>query len=218
MRSKNLSDGKTFIPKKANSQKVFTNEQEDSLSQYARKIAKMFYGLPVDAFRSLAYDYAVACESPAIPSAWKEEQKATRDWYYCYMKRHKELSLKTPEGMSIARAMAFNRVSVEVFFTAYTEAVQKYQFQPDRIYNLDESSLSTVMKPVRVVCERGQPVASQITRERGTTMTFVGIISAAGTFVPPVFIIPRKQWNDSFMRGTINGSKGILHQNAFSRL
>ena len=75
----------------------------------------MFYGLPVDAFRSLAYDYAVACESKAIPSVWKEDQKATRDWYYAFMKRRPELSLKTPEGMSIARAMDFNRVSVDVF-------------------------------------------------------------------------------------------------------
>ena len=46
-------------------------------------------------------------------------------------------------------------------------------------------------------------------------MTFVGIISAAGSFLPPVFIIPRKRWNDSFMRGTIDGSKGILHQNGW---
>ena len=210
-----MSDGKTFVPLKANSQKVFTQQQEDSLSDYARKIAKMFYGLPVNAFRNLAYEYAVACGSKAIPSAWEEDHMATRDWYYGYMARHPELSLKTPEGMSIARAIAFNRVSVEIFFTAYTEAMEKYQFTADRIFNLDESSLSTVMKPVKVVCERGQPVASQISRERGTTMTFVGIISAGGTFIPPVFIIPRKRWNDSFMRGTINGSKGILHQNGW---
>ena len=41
-------------------------------------------------------------------------------------------------------------------------------------------------------------------------MTFVGIINAAGHYVPPVFIIPRKRWNDAFMRGTLDGSKGIL--------
>ncbi|KAG0727334.1 hypothetical protein GWK47_034867 [Chionoecetes opilio] len=46
-------------------------------------------------------------------------------------------------------------------------------------------------------------------------MTFVGIINASGHYIPPVFIIPRKRWNDSFMRGTIDGSKGILHQNGW---
>ena len=126
------------------------------------------------------------------------------------MHRHPNLGLRTPEGMSIARAVAFNRASVNSFFEAYTSAMEKYSFTPDRIYNLDETSLSTVMKPVKVVCERGAPVASQISRERGATMTFVGIINAAGHYLPPVFIIPRKRWNDAFMRGTLDGSKGIL--------
>ena len=72
------------MPLKPNNQKVFTKEQEDSMSAYARKIAKMFYGLPVDAFCTLAFDYAVACGSTAIPSVWQEKQMATRDWYYVY--------------------------------------------------------------------------------------------------------------------------------------
>ena len=46
-------------------------------------------------------------------------------------------------------------------------------------------------------------------------MTFVGIINAAGQFIPPVFIIPRKRWNDAFMRETMHGSLGILHQNGW---
>ena len=131
------------------------------------------------------------------------------------MHRHPALGLKIPEGMSIARAIAFNRTSVKGFFDAYTSAMEKYSFTPDRIYNLDETSLSTVMKPVKVVCERGAPVASQISRERGATMTFVGIINAAGHYLPPVFIIPRKRWNDAFMRGTLDGSKGILQQSGW---
>ena len=99
------------MPLKPNSQKVFTQDQEKSLSLYARKSAKMFYGPHVDAFRSLAYEYAVACGSKAIPSSWKTAQKATRDWYYAYMRRHPELSLKTPEGMPKAKK---KRVEVPV--------------------------------------------------------------------------------------------------------
>ena len=194
-----------------NANRVFTSEQEDHIVEYAIKIARMFYGLPVTEFRKLVYSYAVACGSQAIPKVWENEGMATRDWYYAYMARHPNLALKAPEGMSIARAVAFNRVNVEVFFKAYTEAVAKYTFTSDRVFNLDESCLTTVLKLVKVVCQRGQPVASQISRERGASMTFVGIINAAGHYIPPVFIIPRKRWNDSFMRGTIDGSKGLLH-------
>ena len=80
---------------------------------------------------------------------------------------------------------------------------------------MDESNLSTVMKSVKVVCETGKPVASQISWECGSTITFVGIINAAGHYIPPVFIIPRKRWNDKFMRDTIDGSKGILLENGW---
>ena len=112
--------------------------------------------------------------------------------------------------MSITRIVAFNKVVVDKFFDMYTMAMEKYKFTPDRIYNLDESSLATVMKPSKVVCARGVPVASQVSRERGETMTFVGIINAVGQSLPPVFIIPRKKWNPAFMRNTTFGCKGIL--------
>ena len=183
--------------------------------KYAIQAAKMFYGLPMNEVRRMVYQYAKACGSKSIPDAWEKEQKATRDWYYAFMDRHPDLVLKAPEGMSIARIVAFNKVNVETFFKAYTLAMEKYAFTPDRIYNMDESSLSTVMKPVKVVCARGQPVATQVTRERGDTMTFVGIINAVGQSIPPVFIIPRMRWNPTFMRNTIFGSKGILHPNGW---
>ena len=195
--------------------RVFSLEQEKRIVEYTKKIAKMFYGLPVVEFLKLVYSYAIAVGSKVIPEAWEREQSAPRDWYYGFMKRHPTLTLKTPEGMSIARITAFNKTNVELFFNVYTEAVEKYNFAPDRIFNLDESSLTTVMKPVKVLCEKGKPVASQISRERGASMTFVGIVNAAGSFIPPVFIIPRKRWNDAFMRGTIHGSKGLLHQNGW---
>ena len=131
------------------------------------------------------------------------------------MQRHPNLALKTPEPMSIARATAFNRENVNAFFDAYTRAMEKYSFTPDRIYNMDETSLSTVMKPVKVIGERGSPVSTQVSRERGATMTFAAIINASGHYLPPVFIIPRKRWNDVFMRGTLDGSKGILHSSGW---
>ena len=177
---------------------------------YTINIAQMFYGLTKMEFRQLAYHYAVACKSSSIPECWHTEQIATRDWYYCFMARHPLLSLKTPEGMSIARAVGFNKPAVKIFFRLYGSIMEEHHFQPDRIFNMDETALSTVMKPCKVVCAKGAPVAAQVSQERGETMTFVGIVSAAGTSVPPVFILPRKRWCDSFMRCTVHGSKGLV--------
>ncbi|KAG0702582.1 hypothetical protein GWK47_025061 [Chionoecetes opilio] len=111
--------------------------------------------------------------------------------------------------------MAFNRVNVEVFFKAYVEAVERHSFMPARIFNLDESGLSTVMKPCKVVCEKGRPVASQVARERGNHMTFVGIVNAAGHGFPPVFIIARKKMHADFQRGTTPGTTVLLQANGW---
>ncbi|XP_068205548.1 uncharacterized protein [Palaemon carinicauda] len=214
-RSKAESDGKTFVPKHQNVKKVFTDAQETLIEEYSIKIARMFYGLPTRAFRRMILKYAEAVGSPCIPDGWKREGMATRDWYYGYMFRHPRLALKAPEGMSLSRAMAFNRVNVEVFFKAYVEAVERHSFMPARIFNLDESGLSTVMKPCKVVCERGRPVASQVARERGNHMTFVGIVNAAGQGFPPVFIIARKKMNADFQRGTTPGTTVLLQANGW---
>ena len=182
---------------------------------YTIQAAKMFYGLPKKEVQRMVYHYAIACGSKTIPAAWEANKMATRDWYYAFMDRNPNLVLKAPEGMSIARIVAFNKVNVETFFKAYTLAMEKYTFSPDRIYNLDESSLSTVMKPVKVVCAKGLPVATQVTRERGDSMTFVGIINAVGQSIPPVFIIPRRRWTNTFMRNTTFGCNFILHPNGW---
>ena len=90
----------------------------------------MFYGLPTVAFRRMVLKYAEAVGSLGIPDVWRKEGMATREWYYGYMFRHPKLALKAPEGMSLARAIAFNRVNVEVFFKAYVEAVERHSFMP----------------------------------------------------------------------------------------
>ena len=122
--------------------------------------------LPFGNDYSFLNSYTKACGSPAIPKKWDVDQSASTDWYYALMNRHSALALKAPEGMSIARATAFCRTTVAAFFDVHTSAIKKYAFTMDRIYNLDETSLCTVMKPIKVVCEWDGPVASQIYRER----------------------------------------------------
>ena len=202
-RSKKEADGKTYVPIPIRYNRVFTAQQESEIGDYTIKLARMFYGLPAREFRRVVFNYAEALGSKTIPDAWKRERMATRDWYYAYMARHPNLALKVPEGMSIKRAMAFNRANVKLFFDTYAEVLARHNFQASRIFNLDESGLSTVMKPSRVVCEKGRPVASQISQERGQHMTFVGIISADGNSLPPVFIINRKRMHAEFLRGTL---------------
>ena len=52
--------------------RVFSPEQELRIVDYTKKIARMFYGLPVVEFLKLVYSYAIAVGSKVIPEAWEQ--------------------------------------------------------------------------------------------------------------------------------------------------
>ncbi|KAF2881461.1 hypothetical protein ILUMI_24713 [Ignelater luminosus] len=90
---------------------------------------------------------------------------------------HKSNSrLRTPV---LQVASAFIKHNVDVFFNNYAEVQAKYKFEPSRIWNTDEIDISTVLQAPRVIAETGKRVVGQcVSAERGTTVTFCGIISA----------------------------------------
>lgn len=76
----------------------------------------MFHGLPVKQTRRLAREYAKS-NSSHLPETWNTNKEAGLEWYYGFMKRNPQLSLRSPEPTSFARANAFNSRNVEFFLT-----------------------------------------------------------------------------------------------------
>ena len=131
---------------------VFTEEQEDSLVNHIIRVQQMMYGFTPYSIRKMAYDYA---EINSIPNRFsKEKRMAGKDWLSAFMKRHPTLSLRTPESTSLARLTGFNRVQVGRFFQLLQDAYDEHKFSPDRIYNMDESGLSTVQTKTQKNCCR----------------------------------------------------------------
>jgi len=62
------------------------------------------------------------------------------DWMSCFLKRHRELSLREPEPTSLSQATGFNRVQVGSFFDLLKEEMDKTSITPDRLYNMDENA------------------------------------------------------------------------------
>ncbi|XP_043469160.1 uncharacterized protein LOC122502900 [Leptopilina heterotoma] len=66
---------------------ILTDVQEKNLAQYIIECAKINNGLTIDDVCKLALQFAQKVEAD-YPSNWDDAGKATRDWYYAFVKRH----------------------------------------------------------------------------------------------------------------------------------
>ena len=198
---------------------------EAELSDYISKAAHLAYGLRYKDCCKLAYQLAVANDIPRPPS-WDRNEQAGKDWMIAFMKRH-PLSLRKPESCSYARNISFNKHNVGLFFDNL-EAILTRDTKladPCRIFNLDETGTTTHLTPERVVAPTGvRGIQQANSDERGTTVTTCSIISAAGTFLPPVMVFPRKNVIPQMTEGAAPGtlalanSSGWMNTEAFSQV
>ena len=73
---------------------------------------------------------------------------------------------------------------------------------------MDETGVTTVLKPDRIIGRRGTKQIGAITSaERGTLITVEGTISASENSIPPHFIFPRVKFQRYFLNGAPPGSK-----------
>nr|CAI5825314.1 unnamed protein product [Callosobruchus analis] len=135
--------------------RVFAKDEEKSLCEYLLMCSDANFGLSTKEARRLAYKLAVAYNRKC-PSSWVQSEMAGEVWLRLYMKRHGILSLRMPQATSIARATSFNKTNVELFFNNYSSLLERYHLEPKDIWNVDESGITSVQKPDRVIARRGQ--------------------------------------------------------------
>ena len=70
------------------------------------------------------------------------------------MQRH-HLTLRKAEATSYGRATAFNKKNVRNYFDNLYSVMEKYQFDPGNIFNMDETGCFTVQVPKKVLAQQG---------------------------------------------------------------
>ena len=80
---------------------------------------------------------------------------AGKDWLQLFLKRHPRLTLRKHKPTSLGRISGFNAESVNRFFNNLEEVLTKYDFQPNRIFNVDETGITTVQVPSKIISPKG---------------------------------------------------------------
>ncbi|GAB0097645.1 HTH CenpB-type DNA-binding domain [Sergentomyia squamirostris] len=214
-----LQSGLKLVPAMSNkhsSRQIFTKNEEDTLSEYLIKASALSFGLTLTQLRELAYEYAKELRKQ-FPENWEAiydeygvmqtPGRAGKDWCYGFIKRNKR-----PEFTSLAQAIKFDEVHIEKFFCNFHEVMERHNFPPERIWNIDELGLNTVLGCPRMVAKKGTKHVGQSTsNECGAQITFMGFVCASGRSIPPVYLFPRKNASDAFMDGSPEGSIGIFN-------
>jgi len=193
---------------------VFDSHMENELSKHLIEMQQRFYGLMPSDLRKLAYEYA---ETLKIDHPFdRESEMAGEDWLGGFLKRNPELSIRKPEPTSLGRAVGFNKPQVDAFYNNLRVLIEQHNLTAHRVWNVDESGLTTVHTPRNIIAKKGAKQVGKMTSgERGKTVTTVCCMSAGGTFVPPMLIFPRKNMAESLMNGAPSGAVGCASPNGW---
>ena len=82
---------------------------EDELIKHVKGLDDMMFSMTAKDLMGLAYEVAVA---HGIKKFSDVKKSAGKKWYYNFMRRHLDLSLRSPEPASLVRAAGFNSEAV----------------------------------------------------------------------------------------------------------
>ncbi|KAE9521524.1 hypothetical protein AGLY_018080 [Aphis glycines] len=193
----------------------FSVDQEQILSQYIKNSADMYFGLTPRDIKQLAYQFAHKL-GLKYPEVWGKNLMAGPDWFTKILKRNSSLSLRQPEATSLSRAMNFNKANVNLFMDKFQQVLLKYKFEAQHIYIIDETGVTTVQTPSKVVATKGKKQIGAITSaERGVLVTMCIAVNGTGCAIPPMFVFPRVKFHQNFLRGGPAGCVGTANKSGW---
>jgi len=198
---------------------------ENELVDYIVKLEERGFGLTPKEVRELAYCYA-ADVGIDVGAKAKANEMLGEDWWSGFRSRHKNISIRKPEALSVTRAACMNKPAVAKYFSILKKEMIRLGVtdKPHCIYNCDESGLSLVPETVNIVGTRGKRSVHQITSaERGVLTTVVPCYNAAGDYVPPMIVYKGKRMLDDLRKNVPHGSlvcmsdTGYMNKDLFLR-
>jgi hypothetical protein len=166
---------------------VLGKDTEKELHDHIKFMEQALYGLTTLDVRRLAFDVA---EAAGVSHPFnKETRLAGKDWLSGFFARHPDLSVREPQGTNLSRAVGFNKPKVDQFFDLYEKLLTSHKYKPSDVWNMDETGITNVHKPGKIVATKGARQIGKITSgERGSTVTVICAIVWSEKLFYEIFI------------------------------
>jgi len=166
---------------------AFTEKEEAELEEFLLDMARRGFPLTESDIRDLSFQYAKKNGMNVFPDG---KQRAGYYWMKGFLSRHPRISVKSPEGLSAARAVGMNKTVIFKWFDSYEDVMNKLDIKelPSHVWNLDESGFRDHFVPKKAVGEKGQPLYQVTGGEKGETVTVLPVFNAVGDFGPVMVI------------------------------
>jgi len=111
---------------------ILKPQQELELVDIILNYEARLFGMTLTDIRRLVFQY---CEANKIKHSFNQAHKmAGEDWAAGFLKRHRNLSVRKPEAVSIFRAAGFNREKVSRFYDALEAVMFKDNVQNFKLF------------------------------------------------------------------------------------
>jgi hypothetical protein len=138
--------------------------------------------------------------------------KPGQKWMRFFLRRHPEISLRSPEILEVNRSKQLSTAVLNRFFEeVLLPVVRKDNLlgNPKLWWNIDESGFTGNPKAGKVLCEKGTKTVSQLTPNSAKKMTTVLFgVNAAGDYLPPLIVYKGKYLQSTHCQG---GPPGTLY-------
>lgn len=119
----------------------------------------------------------------------------------------------------MSRGTSFNHQTYVGRFFDNLDYVHKRfgPFPPERIWNQDETGVTTVQNPPKVVTPKGvKQIGTVTSAERGELITVSACVNALGNHIPPMMVFPRVKFRDYMLKGAPSGTIGGANPSVWS--
>jgi hypothetical protein len=189
---------------------VLSTEEEEELVKYLIEMCDRGYGLSPTALRMKVYEITQSRWTPfrnGIPG---------NGWMRWWKRRHPDLTLRVSQALESARAKGLCEENVRSFFENLQHLYSMHEYQPDRIWNCDESGGQAGRNGgAIVIARRGARRVHSIVPNQREWLSVLVCINAAGSSIPSFYIFRGRRFRHNYIEKCEPGATMAMQQKAW---